>query len=232
MKMTSGARQFARHTVARRPLLAKVHLAAKELGLSDDDYRAILIDVAGVSSARDMSETQLAAVIERFKARGWKQAAPRGRGQGKPADHPAALKARALWISLYHLGAIDNASEAALEAFARRQLKCARLQWADQALVYRLVEALKAIAERHGWSQSVEGLQPAAVPIVLRRRLVEAILGKLWANGAAPASWDVVRAAWEFGGYDGELLVATASELDGIAREFGRVLRETGGARK
>lgn len=229
----------AQATPYRRQLLGKIHIAVKQLGLSDDDYRGILFDVAGSDavaweadgkkgkiSAKNCSDAQLVAVIERFKSRGWKAAQPKGRGGPKPADHKPASKARALWISLHSLGAIDDPSEGALEAFACRQLGCARLQWADQGLMYRLIEAEKAIAERHGWSQDTKGLRPEAVPIVLRRRLVEAIMGKLWQAGVIPVDWHVGRAAYEFAGMETALMLATASELDVVARELGRVLRE------
>lgn len=227
----------------RRQLLAKVHLAVAQLGLSDDDYRGILFDVAGPDavrwepdgkkgkiSAKNCSDAQLVAVIEHFKARGWKQAKPTRPAGPKPADHKPASKARALWISLHHLGAVEDPSERALEAFARRQLHCARMQWADQSMMFKLIEAEKAIAERHGWSQSTEGLRPEAVPIVLRRRLIETLMGKLWQAGAIPVEWEVARAAYEFAGVEISLLLASASELDVVARELGRVLRETKGA--
>ena len=76
-------------------------------------------------------------------------------GRPRRAEHAVARKARALWISLFALGAIDNPSERALEHFAKRQLGVDRLQWADQSKGNRLIEALKAIAEREGWDQSV-----------------------------------------------------------------------------
>jgi len=210
----------------RRALLAKVHLARKELALSEDDYRAILLDVAGRRSAADCNDAQLVAVVERFKARGWKQAQPKGRSGGKPADHRPAGKARALWISLYHLNAISDPSERALEAFARRQLGCQRMQWADQSMMFRLIEAQKAIAERNGWSQSTEQVRPEAVPIVLRRRLVEAILAKMASAGLVPDEWGVERAAFEFAGMEIAPMLATASELDVVAKAFGDRLRE------
>ncbi|MFX8708345.1 regulatory protein GemA, partial [Acinetobacter baumannii] len=67
--------------------------------------------------------------------------------------HPMARKARALWISLHKLGVVHNPSEQALEAFAKRQLGCEKLVWARQSDAYRLIEALKSMAERAGWRQ-------------------------------------------------------------------------------
>lgn len=161
-------------------MLAKVHLGAKDLGLNDDTRRDLLERVTGFRSAADCTDDQLDAVLAEYRARGWAPTVVKG---GKPArvgaaptrraraDHPVAGKARALWISLYQLGVVRNPSEASLEAFARRQLGVAALQWADQSMGYRLIEALKAIAERHGWPQDLVGIPPRNHLKALMRRL-------------------------------------------------------------
>lgn len=208
----------------RRAMIAKVHIAKAQLGLCDDDYAAVLLHETGRVSSKDCSQAELEKVLRAFEARGF-SAKARSTGP-RPADHPAARKARAMWISLGLLGAIGDTSERALESFARRQLRCDKLQWANQALVYKLIEALKAIAERNGWSQSTEGVRSMAVPIVLKRRLCEALLGKLWEIGLAPADWDIQRAAYEFAGIEIELLFAGPETLDLVARSFGAVLAE------
>jgi len=168
----------------RNPRLAKIHIARKELGLDDGTYRAILARLTGQTTSAACSDAQLDRVLDEFKTKGWKPtvvagsalASPRA-GDRRPrrADHPAASKARALWISLHRLDVIRDPSEAGLEAFARRQLKVERLQWADQALVYKLIEALKAMATRAGWSQDVAGVPADQQGEVLRARL-EALL--------------------------------------------------------
>jgi phage gp16-like protein len=220
----------------RRVLIAKVHVAKKALGLNDDDYRAVLVRVTGYTSSAMMNDAQLVAVVEEFARKGF-DAKARPIGRSKPADHPVALKARALWISLHQLGEIDDPSEAALEAFARRQLKVERLQWADQGQGYKLIEALKSMAERAGWSQRLDGVTVGAKLLVLKRRLVEALMRRVRQADLAPASWTVERAAWEFGGIEEgrPLMFASVEELDLIARTFAAKLHEfrraTGGVR-
>jgi phage gp16-like protein len=154
-----------------RPALAKLAIARKELGIEECDYRDILERLTGHRSARDCSDGQIGAVLDELKAKGWKPRASlssttsKAGGAEQPkvlsttprvrrSDHPAARKARALWISLHRLGVVRDSSEAALESFGRRQLGVERMQWADQARVYKLIEALKAMAERAGWDQS------------------------------------------------------------------------------
>ena len=115
--------------------------------------------ITGHASAGDCNLNQLAAVLDEMKAKGWKPKVIAGAKASAPvrskaADHPSARKARAMWISLHQLGVVRDRRESALEAFAARQLKVERLQWADQGQVYKLIEALKAMAERAGWSQA------------------------------------------------------------------------------
>lgn len=165
---------------ARRSMIAKVHLGAKELALDEATRRDLMERVTGHRSAADCTDRQLGEVLDEYKRRGWKPgvvaggrpARPAGEAARRaPADHPVARKARALWISLYHLDVISNPSERALEAFAKRQLKVDALVWADQGQGFRLIEALKAMAERAGWSQDVGDLRGEEAADLLRRRL-------------------------------------------------------------
>lgn len=211
----------------RRAMLAKVHIAKAQLGLCDDDYHAVVLRETGRTSAGDCTQPELERLIRAFEARGFsaKARTPSARRKAPAAaDHPMARKARAMWISLGLLGAIGDSSERALEAFARRQLGCDRLQWANQSQASKLIEALGAIAERHGWRQSTKDLPRNAVALALKRRLCEALLGKLWTAGLVPADWSIDRAAYELAGIEIELLFAGPETLDLVARSFGGVL--------
>lgn len=215
----------------RRALIGKVKVAQKQLQLDDDTYRAILLEETGEMSAADCTSAQLTRVVERFKDRGWKAMPKSAAGKAsrrRPADSPMARKARAMWVSLHQLGAIDNPAEAALEAFACRQLKCTAMAWADQTRCYSLLEALKAMAERHGWSQDVPASAGANGKIkALKLQLVDAIVGKLKAAGIVPAGWNIVTTAWRLCGIgDGMPRLLETSELELIAKALGEKLRE------
>jgi len=54
-----------------RAVLAKLHIAKKQLCLSDDAYRIILERVTGHSSARDITPDQMPALQREFKRLGW-----------------------------------------------------------------------------------------------------------------------------------------------------------------
>jgi phage gp16-like protein len=171
-------------TGQRRALLAQVHVARKALAMQDDDYRAVREQVTGHRSAKDCDDRQLRDAVDEFQRKGFRPG-----GSARRRDLGAGLtvrKARALWISLYQLGAIEDGTDAALEAFGRRQLRVERLRWANEREGFRLIEALKAIAARHGWDQRVPSRLPTRERIrLLKDRLVGAQLARLAAAGVA-----------------------------------------------
>lgn len=63
----------------RRSQLAQIHIARKDLGLDEDTYRAMLMDVAGVDSSAKLNAKQRAAVLARFESKGWKNKKQRGK---------------------------------------------------------------------------------------------------------------------------------------------------------
>lgn len=175
----TAVRKSAAVSPARRAMLAKVHLAGKELGLDDEARRDVLERVTGHRSSSACTDAQLDAVLTEFKRLGWKPKTAASNPSARtgaaraPAAHPVARKARALWISLHQLGAVRDPGERALEAFGRRQLGVDKLQWADQSQGYRLIEALKAMAERAGWSQDLALVKPERQVWSLKARLVQ-----------------------------------------------------------
>lgn len=216
----------------RRAMIAKVQLGRKALQLHEDDYRAKLEELTGKRSAAGCSFAELGKVLDWMKSKGFTPivassvssshgSAPRRRA----ADHPSAKKARALWISLAQLGAVRDGRESALEAFGRRQLGVDALAWADQAMMFRLIEALKAIAERHGWSQSIEGVAADRQIWTLKLRLAEALRGKLLDAGRidANASLGDLASIWRvhMGG-----VTKPAWTLDGLDRLNARLAAE------
>lgn len=210
----------------RRALLAKVHIAKKQLGLSDDDYRAIIFQHCSAMSAADATEAQLAAIVQHFGQRGFKTAAKGVPGRRAPAvDTPSARKARSLWISLHQLGVVRNPSEQALEAFACRQLQCDHWRWSDQAMAYRLIEALKAMAKRHGWEVG-DGRHVKLH--ASKARLIRAILAKLVASGVAHPDWTVSDALFRLTGEEVRAIDLSVSieALTRAAQLLGRVLAE------
>lgn len=146
----------ARRAPDRRKMVAAVHAAAKARGLEGEAYRAMLRTHGGAESCRDMGVRQLMAVLDHLNGH-----TPRdtGRRRARPvAKGPDGLaKARALWLDLWVLGEVSNASEAALEAYAQRQTKgapgqqgqgVARLEWLAGDHLDRVIRGLRGWLSR------------------------------------------------------------------------------------
>lgn len=216
--------QFDIASQYRRSMIAKINVARHQLNLVEDDYRQMLFDATGEISLRQCSETQLAAMIDLLKSKGF-VSVPKGGKAG--AQHPMARKARAMWISLHQLGVVHNPSEQALEAFAKRQLRCERMQWAKQSEAYRLIEALKAMGEKKGWRQDNRKTGKRYGPEALKGSLCHAILKRLKDHGIARMDWGLHDAAWKLCGIqNGKDHAWTASDYEMLAAAMGRKLRE------
>ena len=222
---TSGAKsKSAPVSPYRRSMIAKINIAVKQLRMDEADYRAALVEVTGKKSLTQCSDAHLAKMLEWLESKGFR-AVQTGGARGT-ATHPMARKARALWISLYHLNAVDNPSEQALEAFAKRQLKCEKLVWANQREAYKLIEALKAWAVRAGWPEAGKN-GTAVAPIALQSTLCAAILTKLKDAGIAGPGWDLTGAAMQLcNGPDAAPAKPWGlAEYQRLAEQLGAVLR-------
>lgn len=138
--------------IARKGLIAKIHVAKKQLALKDDHYRTFLMGATGKDSCGEMTLKELEHVLNGFKKLGFRTAAqPRRAGGRKMADGDQARKIRALWLSLYHLGEIEDPTEEALGEFARRMSGVHALQWAGTAEADKIIKALRGWLDRVGY---------------------------------------------------------------------------------
>ena len=55
-----------------RKNLAKIHIAKRELGLSDTEYRRILRLCLGVSTSKDLREEEATDLLSLLRDMGWK----------------------------------------------------------------------------------------------------------------------------------------------------------------
>ncbi len=130
--------------------LAKIHIAKKELGLTDDEYRDIMRHRFGKDSAAMLTPGQARRLLSYFRSRGWRPRRQRSLpGMEVPPD-PQSRKCLALWITLHKSGAVRHASDRALHAFVRRVTGRDHLRWCTVQEKGEVIEALKAWAKREG----------------------------------------------------------------------------------
>lgn len=131
--------------------LALVHVAKRELALGDEEYRAILMEEAGVNSASQLRPEGVDAVMRRFQAMGFvKLARPKGAkkrprpalGPGEPPTDAQQEKLRTLWAEL------KVTNPARQQAICKRQTGHPWPQTWEEAST--LIDTLRSMATR-GW---------------------------------------------------------------------------------
>ena len=127
---------------------ALLHVAKKHLGMEDDDYRAMLQDVAGVTSSRDLDGYDFAAVLQRLRALGFRhEGGARDLGERKGMASGAQIAfIRSLWNE-YTEGEGDDRS---LGKWLERTFKLSDIRFIRYGEAGRVITALKAMAERKG----------------------------------------------------------------------------------
>lgn len=130
----------------RNPLLAKLHIARKDLALAEECYRAILTRITGQDSGAGLTDAQLAAVLAEFRRLGWQASkaastAPRYRPKSSK-DYVA--KIFAIWTDMGRLGLLKDPSRAALISFVRGMSAVDDPNWLEVGPAIKVIEGLKS----------------------------------------------------------------------------------------
>jgi len=134
-----------------RPLLAKVHIAKKELGLDDETYRELVQRVTGHSSAGECNEPQLSRLVAELRRLGW---SPKPKGAKPKSRSPRVRKIWALWGQMCRDGLVRvegdgrAAQRSALRAFVQRMTGVADPEWLAPPQASSVIEGLKAWQKR------------------------------------------------------------------------------------
>jgi phage gp16-like protein len=133
-------------TESRRSLLAKVHIAAKALGLDDETYRDMLEALTGKRSAGKLTDKQLVLVVAALRAKGWKDEDPRP-ARKKPA--PRATPGCQLLLSKIGALLADSGRPWAYAVgLAKHMNYPERLEWAKPEQLRGIIAALVKDARR------------------------------------------------------------------------------------
>ncbi|HYE35478.1 regulatory protein GemA [Methylocaldum sp.] len=133
----------------RARLIRLIHIGKGQLRLEDEVYREMLRSTTGLTSTTEMRVHQLEDVLARMKSLGFKVRVPKAKGEQRRLAHaPQDRKIRALWLALHEAGAVRDPSEAALNAWVKRETGIEALQWADEKQAAKLIDKLKQWAKR------------------------------------------------------------------------------------
>jgi hypothetical protein len=139
----TAARRAARLSPKR---IALLHVARRELGLSDPHYRAILAGAAGVRSSTELCELGFEAVMHQLTALGFRSTwTARTYGQRPGMATPAQVDLmRGLWRE-YH-GA--DPRDAQLNRWLAKYHKIGALRFVDAEKAGAVLAALRVMAKR------------------------------------------------------------------------------------
>lgn len=161
--------------------LAVIHVAKKQLGLADADYRMLLNERYGVLSAAALKDPERQDLIAEFERRGFKNLR-NVRARAKDTD----MLARIRW----RLGQAGRPVEYG-DALAKRLCNVDRLDWCTPDMQRKVLAALETDRRRRAWRAS-------ELPAVLRdialafssleKRISAMYAGALGRKGASPAS--------------------------------------------
>jgi phage gp16-like protein len=125
----------------RNSLLAQIHIAKKDLKLSDDEYRDLMATICGKNSAADLDVTGLRRFLDHL---GKCRAAMKG-GATKVRRKlsPRAGKIYSLWQQLADAKLVEQRAFSALEAWVKVQTGVDKLEWLNEAQAGQCIEQLK-----------------------------------------------------------------------------------------
>jgi len=134
----------------RRADLAKIHIAKKELGLSDQEYRDILYANFKVSSAKDLGCKEISRLLSIFRQKGWqprfkfksKGSQPKGKRNFKEIKAGPLARQKRYILALWNALGYDLAK---LDARCKKQFGLDRFEWLqDEDHLHILITDLQA----------------------------------------------------------------------------------------
>lgn len=125
---------------------AILHVAKGKLALSEADYRACLVHVAGVTSATELDQAGFEAVMGLFEYLGFQPLASAGKDYGERpgmASFAQIELIRVIWSEY-----TNDAGEDALNKWLLRSFKVSSLRFLRKDAAQRAITALKAMKTR------------------------------------------------------------------------------------
>ncbi len=129
----------------RNMMLAKIHLAKKQLGLDDDVYRDVIMQAVGKDSSAKCTDRQLEKVLEKLKEKGWQQNKDIKRYRKVPTGRSDLQKIYALWGHLQDMGVVKSTNLVDLDKWVSRMTggKRSSAQFLEESWAQRIIECLK-----------------------------------------------------------------------------------------
>ena len=117
-------------------LIKAIQTGRRKLGLSDEEYHALLEGVSGKTSTKELNAYQLKEVLRRMRDAGF-----------HTATDPQLRKIRSLWFSMYDEGVVRSKSDQSIAAYIKRITKKS-VNTCGVKDLQRVIETLKQWIDR------------------------------------------------------------------------------------
>ena len=143
-------------------LIKAIQTGRRKLGMTDEEYHALLEGVSGRTSSKELTAYQLKEVLRRMREAGFRTSI---------TTEPQLQKIRSLWFSMYNEGIVKSKTEQSISAYILRITKKSVNACGVKDL-QRVIETLKQWIDRLDDSVARERLRkafvtmPAASPLL------------------------------------------------------------------
>lgn len=123
-----------------------LRIAQKQLGISDDDYRAILLRFSGQDSAKGLDSKSFAKVMAHFELMGFKSTSTKKNAARRPgmASEAQLRKITALWAAFTD----GTGDETSLRHWMEKHRHGHGPRWLETAGAQKVIAALTSMVER------------------------------------------------------------------------------------
>ena len=140
MQQTKPKAKYSVKADLRRRDLAKIHIAKKQLGMSDTAYREMLGSVAGATSAADLDGPGRSKVLVHLKKCGFR---PVYKSARKPIKRRSAAKGREPLLAKVRAILTDlRLPWKYADSMAKKMFKVDRVHWLEPDQLHKLTIAL------------------------------------------------------------------------------------------
>ncbi|EGQ7799314.1 regulatory protein GemA [Vibrio parahaemolyticus] len=127
-------------------LLKLVQIGKRELAMDDDTYRAMLKNITGQSSSKNLQQWQLSKVLDHLKSLGFK---PKHKKPQPKA--PEVAKIKAIWITMHKQGFVRDGSDSAIDAYVRRMTTHSNGRGIERAMWLKSYQASEVLESLKKW---------------------------------------------------------------------------------
>lgn len=143
-------------TPAQKQWIKTIHVAKKELGLSDEQYQAILMGACGSDTSRDIKNwEQYKAVLAAFKTLGFQPKRPAGAlsaDSDKVRNHEHISSRQEYYIKGLWQLASRKKDEKSLRAMVKRIGGVDDISFLSRKNAAKVIQALRDIAQKAGFN--------------------------------------------------------------------------------